>query len=248
MKSHASASSQPPPSAKPLTAAMTGKCAASIASPERVPQSANALACATVIVAHRRDVGAGGERLFARAGEDRAAHARVARRARRRRARAPSASSTLSALSLSGRFRVRVDDGAVAVDEDGGEAVMLVLARSDRAPGALALVVVDVEALAALLARASRRRRGSAAASARGTCRRPMSRWSTSAMASTVSRPMRSASSSGPIGWLSPSFAPVSMSSGVPRPFLQREAGLAEHRDEHAVTRNPARPCSSSWS
>ena len=66
--------------------------------------------------------------------------------------------------------------------------------------------------------RASRRRRGSGAASARGTCRRRSRGASTSAMASTVSRPMRSLSSNGPIGWLRPSFAPVSMSSGVPTP------------------------------
>ena len=63
----------------------------------------------------------------------------------------------------------------------------------------------------------------------------PISRWSTSAMASTVSRPMRSLSSSGPIGWLRPSFAPVSMSSGRADALLQREARLAEHRDEDAV-------------
>ena len=37
-------------------------------------------------------------------------------------------------------------------------------------------------------------------------------------MKSIVSRPIRSASSSGPIGWFRPSFAPVSMSSGVPSP------------------------------
>ena len=37
-------------------------------------------------------------------------------------------------------------------------------------------------------------------------------------MARQVSRPMRSASASGPIGWFMPSFMTVSMSSRVPTP------------------------------
>ena len=35
---------------------------------------------------------------------------------------------------------------------------------------------------------------------------------------STVSRPMKSPSSSGPMGWLAPSFMAVSMFSTVPTP------------------------------
>src|SRR3569623_296174 len=46
MKSHASATSQPPPSAKPFTAAIHGLLLRSIAMPSRPPCSANACACA----------------------------------------------------------------------------------------------------------------------------------------------------------------------------------------------------------
>ena len=39
-------------------------------------------------------------------------------------------------------------------------------------------------------------------------------------MATQVSRPIRSASASGPIGWFMPSFITVSTASGVPTPSI----------------------------
>ena len=44
------------------------------------------------------------------------------------------------------------------------------------------------------------------------------SAWYTSMMAKQVSKPMRSARANGPIGWLQPSFMPVSISSGLATP------------------------------
>jgi hypothetical protein len=81
---------------------------------------------------------------------------------------------------------------------------------------------------------ASRRRRSGAGAGravlavAEAVCR-------TSMMARQVSRPMKSARVSGPMGWLVPSFMPVSMSSAVPMPSYEREDGLVDHRHEDAV-------------
>ena len=43
-----------------------------------------------------------------------------------------------------------------------------------------------------------------------------------------MSRPMKSASCSGPMGWLVPSFIAVSMSSAVPRPSISaKQASLS---------------------
>ena len=77
---HAIASSQPPPSANPLTAAMTGL-------PSRSMPSNNAWPAPRVLAAADRrlhgqflDVGAGDERLLARAGQHDRAHAGVVAR------------------------------------------------------------------------------------------------------------------------------------------------------------------------
>ena len=56
-----------------------------------------------------------------------------------------------------------------------------------------------------------------------------------------TSSPMKSASSSGPIGWLSPTRAPVSMSSAVPEPLLEGAHGLGEERHQDPVD-DEARP------
>ena len=50
-----------------------------------------------------------------------------------------------------------------------------------------------------------------------------------------VSRPMRSASASGPMGWLKPSFAIVSIASGSATPSGERVHGLVDERHEDAV-------------
>ena len=73
MKSQASASSSPPPRAKPLTAAITGTASASIRSPSRRPSSENRRAWSTHSRLHRRQVRPGHEGLLARPREDHAA-------------------------------------------------------------------------------------------------------------------------------------------------------------------------------
>ena len=50
-----------------------------------------------------------------------------------------------------------------------------------------------------------------------------------------VSSPIRSASASGPMGWLKPSFAMVSIASGLGDAVLQRVHGLVDVRHENAV-------------
>ena len=107
MKSQPSASSQPPPSAKPLTAAMTGNGASSSARPA-VPGVAKALASAGSS-RHLGDVGAGDERLVAGAGQDRARAVGVsAPPALDQRSEARESTLRFSALSLSGRLIVIV--------------------------------------------------------------------------------------------------------------------------------------------
>ena len=61
-------------------------------------------------------------------------------------------------------------------------------------------------------------------------------------MKSIVSRPMRSASSSGPIGWFRPSFAPVSMSSGVPSPSCNAKHASPSIGMSIRFTMKPGRP------
>ena len=56
-----------------------------------------------------------------------------------------------------------------------------------------------------------------------------------------TSSPMKSASSSGPIGWLSPIFAPVSMSSARADALLEGPHRLGEERHQHPVD-DEARP------
>jgi hypothetical protein len=69
MKSQASATSQPPPSANPLTAAITGIGSAASSSPIAWPWRANSRALVLGHRRHRRDVGPGDEGLAARAGQ-----------------------------------------------------------------------------------------------------------------------------------------------------------------------------------
>ena len=75
--SHARAISQPPPRAKPLTAATTGVPRPSIRFATRWPRSANARASRAVGRAHVADVGPGAERLLAGTGEHHRAERRV---------------------------------------------------------------------------------------------------------------------------------------------------------------------------
>ena len=56
-----------------------------------------------------------------------------------------------------------------------------------------------------------------------------------------TSRPMKSASSSGPIGWLSPIRAPVSMSSAVPSPSSYARIASARNGIRIRLTMNPGR-------
>ena len=58
---------------------------------------------------------------------------------------------------------------------------------------------------------------------------------STSMIARQMSRPIRSASASGPIGWFMPSFITVSIASLVGHAFHEREDRLVDHRHEDAV-------------
>ena len=58
---------------------------------------------------------------------------------------------------------------------------------------------------------------------------------STSRIARQVSRPIRSASASGPIGWFMPSFITVSIASGVADAFHQAVDRLVDHRHQDAV-------------
>ncbi len=53
--------------------------------------------------------------------------------------------------------------------------------------------------------------------------------------ASRVSRPIRSARASGPMGWLQPRRMPVSMSSAPGQAFLAHEDRLVDHRHQDAV-------------
>ena len=54
-------------------------------------------------------------------------------------------------------------------------------------------------------------------------------------IATQVSRPIRSASASGPIGWLKPSFAIVSIASGLGDALHQRVGGLVDERHQDPV-------------
>ena len=56
-----------------------------------------------------------------------------------------------------------------------------------------------------------------------------------------TSRPMKSASSSGPIGWFRPTFAPVSMSSAVPRPSSKARIASARNGIRIRLTMKPGR-------
>ena len=56
-----------------------------------------------------------------------------------------------------------------------------------------------------------------------------------------TSSPMKSASSSGPIGWFSPTFAPVSMSSALPTPSSRARIASARNGMSIRLTMNPGR-------
>ena len=102
MMSHCIASSQPPPSAKPATAAITGLRMRAM----RVPVRREILLVHVhvALARHLLDVGAGGERLL-RAGDDHAADVRRPPRTRRSRRSSPRSACALSALSACGRLR-----------------------------------------------------------------------------------------------------------------------------------------------
>ena len=103
--SQAIASSQPPPRAKPRTAAMSGRPMAR----DPIPASRNAPPAVRRRRRLRRelaDVGAGRERPVARAGDDDRPAGRVAHRALRARRASSSSRAKLRALSASGRSSV----------------------------------------------------------------------------------------------------------------------------------------------
>ena len=115
MKSQASASSQPPPSAKPLTAAITGiaqRLHQRRRRGGRARRSARASPASSV--GHRLDVGAGDERLVARAGQDRAADAGVAARAPSKRRGQRVERLAVERVERLGRLTVTIDDRALA--------------------------------------------------------------------------------------------------------------------------------------
>jgi hypothetical protein len=91
MKSQASATSQPPPSAKPLTAAITGIGSAARLLAERVALARELAGLVLRPSRHRGDVGPGHEGLAARAGQTISPRSRPA--ASRAAARAASLSS-----------------------------------------------------------------------------------------------------------------------------------------------------------
>ena len=167
------------------------------------PRAAKARACTGVMLAHRGDVGARGEGLVARARDDDDAHA-----SRRRRA-SPSA-----LRELAEELRVERVELLGAVERERRR-------RRRRARRRTLLVLTWPPALPRCLrcpcgcpCRRRRRSRGRVFFPSQPAATRfrssvgarylssPISRWSTSAMASTVSRPMRSLSSRGPMGWL----------------------------------------------
>ena len=82
---------------------------------------------------------------------------------------------------------------------------------------------------------AARPRRSCAAAGRAGTCRRRGPSCSTSMIARHVSRPIRSASVSGPIGWFMPSFITVSIDVAVAHALHQAVDRLVDHRHQDPV-------------
>ena len=111
------ASSQPPPSAKPLMAAMTGLPMFSIRSKTCWPRSACSLPCAGRLHRQLVDVGAGDERLLAGAGDDDARTAASCFSSSTAR-RSSSMVGVLSALRTCGRLMVTNGDGAVALEQE----------------------------------------------------------------------------------------------------------------------------------
>ena len=194
----------------------------------------SARACRGVMLGHRGDVGAGDERLVARAGQDHAAHVR------RRAPSAPNAASSASQrrgvaarCSASGRLTVTVATAPSRVDR-GRRSSSRRLAHA-RLLDAGRLRRRTRRSRARSCARASPRRRTGAAAGTAGTCRRRARGAAPRRSRAPVSRPIRSASASGPIGWLRPSLIAGVDVLGRAEALVQREAGLVEQRDQHAV-------------
>ena len=98
--------SQPPPSAKPLTAAITGLPRFSMRSSTVLPEAAGRLGVDRRGVRELADVGAGDERLVAGARQDDAAHGGVVARVLEGRLAGPPTSGVFSALSTFGRLSV----------------------------------------------------------------------------------------------------------------------------------------------
>ncbi len=210
--------------------------------PARARWSASARAARPDGVRHGLDVGARDERLVARAGQDHAAHGW--RRARARRTPSWSASQRHLVERVAAPragSRVTVGDGPSASTS-----------RRSATPSPLAAPIAPAPCASAV-------RRSPAPPAGSGKSRGPVlrpsqpaatywrrsgqgrylgspsSRCRTSRIASVVSRPMRSMSANGPIGWLSPRLMATSMSSTERDPLVQREAGLVEHRHQDAV-------------
>ena len=83
--------------------------------------------------------------------------------------------------------------------------------------------------------RGGRRRPSSPAADRGGTWDRRTPPASTRRMSRQTSRPIRSASASGPIGWFIPSFITSSIASALPDPLVEAEDRLVDHRHQHPV-------------
>jgi hypothetical protein len=211
MKSQASASSRPAPSAQPLTAGDQRHPHALQHVAHVVAVFGEAARLLRIHPRHRLDVGAGGERAVARAGQDRAADAGVAfDRAQRRHHRVDGLPSR--GVARLGPVDGERDDRAVARGEDAGSraalSVVLVIVScwSQRHVRESGLALRSAcsrcrknRTRAHSCARASRPRRiaqqwaGAYFGSPRSRCR-------TSRIASVVSSPIRSMSANGPIG------------------------------------------------
>ena len=89
--------------------------------------------------------------------------------------------------------------------------------------------------------RGVRRRRGRRGPAADAKCSSPRPSSRTRMIPRQTSRPMKSASSSGPIGWLSPTRAPASMSSAVPTPCSKARIASARNGIRIRLTMKPGR-------
>src|SRR3569623_985884 len=214
MKSHASATSQPPPSAKPFTAAIHGLLLRSIAMPSRPPCSANACACAGSSVCIS-EMSAPATNAFSPAPVSATTRTRAS----------PSSISTAAVSS-----RITVPDSALSC----GSRLMITTARGPSTPlFRVSNVISSLPARrtrrsrAASCDRASRPRRTGGAADTGGTCRRPAREAGIEAeQIRELERAHRRVEAE--------LHAGIDVVRGA-EPLVEAVAGFIEERNEHAV-------------